>query len=371
MWVLIATESWRLAICQISMCRKTTTMTMRRTVDRWHADLSWLSLWWKSEKILFVVRILCSLFGGARTRGCKTGGSASYNRSTLFPTGRLRGGISLWASSLVGPPSCWISLLDLARFCFFFFSFEANISWYCFKWPKQWPSHAHRSLESDSNLSQMSSMDVRSCSKRDLTFWACLCSCRGFLGVWRIQDDCELLDRLPGPGGVGVRSWISSLLITRSEWYGLVPVAIKLLWMFWDVKALFLAVGYASKRSAFWIVLNPSRIRCSITPPYDRFRIAKTLTSKGCKRCDEWGGIQRETVLFSIQSRSNPGVRWLPWPSRISEAWVTFLRTHDRDEQFCNPSKFNLISCSAIWACIKSSVIWKPIKPSFLNVLAL
>ena len=45
------------------------------------------------------------------------------------------------------------------------------------------------------------------------------------------------------------------------------------------------------------------------------------------------------------------------------------LYTHSWNEYFCEPLKFNLISCLAIEAHIKSPIIWKIIKSAFLSIL--
>ncbi len=71
---------------------------------------------------------------------------------------------------------------------------------------------------------------------------------------------------------------------------------------------------------------TPTRIYCSTLDPYDRFNGAKQLTSSGYKRCDECGGIQRIIILCSLLNRSNLGVWWLPWPSRISSRYTPFVR---------------------------------------------
>ena len=41
---------------------------------------------------------------------------------------------------------------------------------------------------------------------------------------------------------------------------------------------------------------------------------------------EECGGIHRVIIECSVQNRSNSGVRWLPWPSRINSRYTPFVR---------------------------------------------
>ncbi|QSS51019.1 hypothetical protein I7I53_06237 [Histoplasma capsulatum var. duboisii H88] len=89
-------------------------------------------------------------------------------------TGSASGIVSSAASSLVRPSSRCIGRLDLCRFCLSF-SFTALLIW-------SNPSTRSRGVFS-------SPLPIRF-----LTLFTCLCNWRGLLGVYRTQDDWELLD---------------------------------------------------------------------------------------------------------------------------------------------------------------------------------
>lgn len=51
---------------------------------------------------------------------------------------------------------------------------------------------------------------------------------------------------------------------------------------------------------------------------YAFFRGPKQPTCSGWSRWDEWAGRHRVMMLYWLQNSWNSGVRWLPWPSRIT-----------------------------------------------------
>lgn len=160
---------------------------------------------------------------------------------------------------------------------------------------------------------------------KNLLHWWSLFS--SWAAVWGVPNTEELVDvPLQLEGGEGVDNEIFSFSNTWRGSNGFIPAAIKLFWIFWDVKTFWCAVGYAFKKSSLSIWLNPKRIFASTRPPYAYFKGPKQPTSRGCRRWEEWGGIQTVIISLSLQSLSNKGVRWLPWPSRISNWYLPILR---------------------------------------------
>jgi hypothetical protein len=71
--------------------------------------------------------------------------------------------------------------------------------------------------------------------------------------------------------------------------------------MFDSVIAVQKALKNAGKKSSLEMYVIDARINFSISVPYDLFNARKQPTSRGWSRWDEWGGIQRVIMLFSLQ----------------------------------------------------------------------
>lgn len=96
-------------------------------------------------------------------------------------------------------------------------------------------------------------------------------------------------------------------------------------------KAIFYGLCFIALSARNWVSIEeiklgiefaPARISVSISLLYARFKTLKQPISRGCKRCDQWAGIQSGMILFCSQIWSNLGVRWLPCPSRIKSRYA-------------------------------------------------
>jgi len=120
----------------------------------------------------------------------------------------------------------------------------------------------------------------------------------GLLGVWKVHSWT-----VPGQEiwGVGVRNLISRVEITFSRSKGTSSAPLKPPWILLSVRDTWNAARNTAIKSSLVTCVHCCRIKSSIYRLYAFFKGPKQPTSSGWSKWDEWAGIQRVTILRSLQ----------------------------------------------------------------------
>src|SRR5579859_2814308 len=109
----------------------------------------------------------------------------------------------------------------------------------------------------------------------------------------------------------------------------------------------------ASSHSTFSMQCIPVRIYRSISRVISALRELKTLTSRGCLKCEECMGNKARWMRLRMQWRMILGVVWLPCPSKMSSHARPFARSVVLGSKF---SRNHFFACSLL---VQPSVLHK------------
>jgi len=105
-----------------------------------------------------------------------------------------------------------------------------------------------------------------------------------------------------------------------------------------------LATANLSTHSTFWTLEIPLRTKREICFEIACFKGEKTLTSRGCNRCEECGGRRRRLIRLLIQKLTNSAETWLSCPSQTRRRYWLQLVSCGRFKML-NPFHTMIIVC--------------------------
>jgi hypothetical protein len=106
---------------------------------------------------------------------------------------------------------------------------------------------------------------------------------------------------VPSCSRVGVHSLTSSFDNIASGLYRTNPVPLNPAQILSFIIALLKVDWKAGRNCSLLIWWTWSCAKAEIASPYARFNSKKQATSRGWSRCDEYGGMQRVLIFFSLQ----------------------------------------------------------------------